>query len=643
MKKVLYYIIAIVMLMLPVTSCDDVLDKQSVDSFPEEVVFSDINVVKSYLGKCYDRMGGNTNAGVLGMREDLLSSATDQTLCIHRPANYVNLKGTQSPDQLGIFVNDGLGGYLRWMNLYQNIQNINNIIAKIDDVPLNVGIGQDVLARRLKGEAYFLRAYEYATLLMLHGGVILSSEPWELGQDYSKINRSTIAQTLEFVLADIQSAIDILKDYPTIEQGRANMGAAAALRSRVLLFCASELTNGGFEPGNTLVSFPAGSRETLLQKARDAAKEVMDGDFGAYSLVGSTDDPVLPLSAVQVQAYSDNYFNIFAQHGKWNSETIWAIQYPLTSGNYITTNRWNGPCGYHNWGNNGPTEPAVRSFEMADGTPFVWDNGQGEYLRTATAAQLAADPLLSPYNGREPRFYAIVFYHGAPWQARPSDAAAFDPYNKVQSGSFYYRNEPGQTDGTLKIAGVDTRQGLIEAWNGTKTGYYLKKLMDPATQGQYFNNTNHWVEFRYAEILLNYAEACIELGGTDLQPGLDALNMVRNRAGLPDRVTNSQEEARKFLRHERAIEFFAEGHRYWDLRRWMEFGNVIEDVYEMKVREYTNGDFEWYYAADLSESAYRKSARADARQWGGDHFYWLPIPRDEMNKAPQLVQNPGYH
>jgi len=635
MKKLLYYIIAIVMLMLPVTSCDDVLDKQSVDSFNEQVVFSDINVVKAYLGKCYDRMGGNTNAGILGMREDLLSSATDQTLCIHRPANYVNLKGTQSPDQLGFFASNGMGGYLRWPNLYANIQNINNILANIDDVPLTAG--QDVLARRLKGEAYFLRAFEYATLLMLHGGVILSSEPWELGQDYSTVNRSTIAQTLEFVLADIASAINILKDYPKIEQGRASMGAAAALKSRVLLFCASELTNGGFQPSNTLVSFPAGSRETLLQQARDAAKDVMDGDYGDYSLVGSTDDPALPLTEAQVQAYSDNYYSIFTQHGKWNSETIWAIQYPLTGGNYITTNRWNGPNGYHNWGNNGPTEPAVRSFEMADGTPFVWDNGQGEYLRTATAAQLAADPLLSPYNGREPRFYAIVLYHGAPWQARPSDAAAFDPYNKVQTGSFY------NPDGSLIIAGVDTRQGLIEAWNGTKSGYYLKKLMDPATQGQYFNNTNHWVEFRYAEILLNYAEACIELGGDNLQPGLDALNMVRNRAGLPDRVTDDQDEARAFVRHERAIEFFAEGHRFWDLRRWMESENVVEDVYEMKVREYSNGDFEWYYAADLSEGAHREFARADARQWGGDHLYWLPIPRDEMNKAPQLVQNPGYN
>jgi len=634
MKKVFNYIIALAILILPATSCTDVLEKESVDSFNEQVVFSDINVVKSYLGKCYDRLGGIQNAntmtsdnnGVLGMREDLLSSATDQTLCIHRPANYVNLKGTMSPDQMGFFSHTGYGGYLRWPFLYSNIQNINSILSNIDDVPLKSG--EDVLAKRLKGEAYFLRAYEYATLLMTHGGVILSSEPWELGQDYSTVTRSTIAQTLDFVLADIQSAIDILKDYPTIEQGRANQGAAAALKSRVLLFCSGMLTNGGYEASNTLVSFPAGSQTGLLQQARDAAKDIMDGDYGTYALTGSTDDPVLPLTDAQVQAYSDNYFNIFAQKGKWNSEVIWGIQYALTGGNAITTNRWNGPCGYHNWGNNNPTEPAVRSFEMADGTPFVWDNGQGEYLRTATAAELAADPYKSPYYGREPRFYAIVFYHGAPWQARPSDAAAFDPYNKVQSGYFY------NDDNTLKIAGVDTRQGLIEAWNGTKTGYYLKKLMDPTTQGQYFNNTNTWLEFRYGEILLNYAEACIELGGADLQPGLDALNMVRNRAGLPDRVTADQDEARAFIRHERAIEFFGEGHRWYDLRRWMEFGNVVENVYEMKVKEFTNGNFEWFY--DLN-------ARADERTWGGDKFNWLPIIRDEMNKAPQLQQNPGYN
>jgi hypothetical protein len=269
---------------------------------------------------------------------------------------------------------------------------------------------------------------------------------------------------------------------------------------------------------------------------------------------------------------------------------------------------------------------------MADGTPFVWDKYvPGEQnLRTATAAELAADPLRNPYAGREPRFYGTILYHGAPWQTRPTDAAKFDPLNQVQTGNFV------ANDGTV-TPGVDTRNSLIENWNATKVGYYIKKFMDPGTVGQYFNNTNTWVEFRYAEILLIYAEACIELavlGQTaDLQNGIDALNMVRNRAGLPDRVTADPLQARTWLRHEREIEFFAEGHRWFDIRRWMICDQVVQNVYGMKVRQFENGDMEW--KLDLND-------REDARNWGGDKIYWLPLPRDEMNKAPQLTQNPGY-
>lgn len=630
MKKIINYIIASAVLLYTATSCTDVLEQQAVNTFNQDVVFSDINVVKSYLGKCYDRMGGNTDNGVLGMREDLLSSATDQTLCIHRPANYGHLKGTLSPDQLGYFGNTGYAGFLMWNNIYSNIQNINTIIANIDAVKVTTS-ADETLKARLKGEAYFLRAYAYATLLMNYGGVVLIDKPNTLDQDFQTLTRSTIAQTKDFVLADIASAITALTG-KTIEQGRATPAAAAALKSRVLLFCASKLTNGGYtgQESNTLVSFPAGSQTALLTEARDASKAVMDGTYGTFSLVGSTADPVLPLTAAQVKAYSENYQNIFIQKGKWNAETIWGIQYPLTGGNVNNANIWFGPCGYHNWGNNDPTEPAVRSFEMADGTPFVWDKYSpgNQYVRTATAAELAADPERSPYNGREPRFYAIVLYHGAPWQSRPSDVVPYDALNQVQSGHFY------KADGTtVKALGCDTRQGPVENWNGTKTGYYLKKFLDPTSAGQFYRNTTTWVEFRYAEILLNYAEACIELGGTNLQNGLDALNLVRNRAGLPDRVTADQATARGYLRQERAIEFFGEGHRWYDLRRWMMFGSVVSNVYGMKVKQMENGNFEW--KLDLTDNE-------DSRTWASDKYYWLPLSRDEMNKAPNLQPQPGY-
>lgn len=628
MKKIIFNILTIAVLLVLAPSCEDVLNQKAVDTFNEELVFSDLNVVNSYLGKCYDRMGGNTDNGILGAREDLLASGTDQTLCIHRPARYVMIKGTMSPDDLQYFDQTNHGGYLRWADLYANIQNVNKILDNIDGVPLKAG--QEAQLKWMKGEAYFIRAYDYATLLMVYGGAILQDKAFTLGEDYLVNKRSTIKETLDFILKDIQSAIDNLP--ATMEQGRANRAAAAALKSRVLLFCSSKLTNGGYEPSNTLVSFPAGSQAALLQQARDAAKDVMDGKYGNFSLVGSTDDPPASLSQADVQKYADTYFGIFNQKAGWNSETIWGIQFPLTGGNWNRANLWYGPNGYHNWGNNNPTEPLVRSYEMVDGTKFQWDKYDPGNMdvRTATADELAADPLRNPYSGREPRFYASILYDGAPWQQRPSDAAGLEPENKIQTG-YYFKNVG---DATPYKSGLDTRQGLIESWNGSKNAYYIRKLTDPATAGQYFANTNTWVEFRYAEILMNYAEACIELGGADLQKGIDAMNMVRNRAGLPDRVTSDQAMAREYVRHERTIEFFAEGHRFYDMRRWMIAEEVITDVFGMRIEHYDNGYTIWKY---------NKADKTDARVFNDKKMYWVPISRREMNKAPQLQQNPGYN
>ena len=129
---------------------------------------------------------------------------------------------------------------------------------------------------------------------------------------------------------------------------------------------------------------------------------------------------------------------------------------------------------------------------------------------------------------------------------------------------------------------------------------------------------------------------CIEIGGADLQNGLDALNTVRNRAGLPDRITADQAIARNYLRHEREIEFFGEDQRWYDIRRWMIASNVIKNVYEMKIKQFDNGDWEWKY--DLS-------AKPDSRSFIVAN-YWLPFSRDEMKKTEEggvFLQNPGYN
>src|SRR5690554_2683900 len=620
--KNIYNIILLSFLLGGMFSCEDVLEQQAVDSFNEETVFQDLNLVKAYLGRCYDFIGGDNNQ-LLGMREDLLASATDETLCIHRPGGYTFTKGTLTPDNLGHF-GDWRFSWIRWEPLYQNIKNVNVFLANIDKVPLQTPNDQALLDQ-MKAEAHFIRAFDYTNLFRSYGGLILVDEPFELGQDFLNITRSTVDETLAFILADIDAAIAGLPEKGNIEQGRATKGAAAALKSRLLSFASGELMNGGYMPNNGLVSFQSGSRESRLQQAKAAAKAIMDGTYGNYGLVGTTDDPPANMTQDDIDAYAANFYNLFTQKGEWNEEVIWGVQYLNSQGNIASQNKWFGPNGYHNWGNNNPLEPVVRKFEMADGSPFVWDkyNEGDQYVREFSAAELEADPERNPYNGREPRFYASILYDGAKWQARPSDAAGIDPTGLIQTG-YWLAADGSQT------AGLDTRQGLIESWNGTKVGYYIKKYMDESTVGQYFNNENAWIEFRYAEVVLDFAEAAIELG--DVQEGIDALNMVRNRAGLPDRVTTDQDQAREWVRHERQIEFFGEGDRWYMIRKWMIAEDVITNVHFMEITHFSDGGTRWEY--DINTIV-------DDRTWH-DRQYWLPISRDEMNKAPQLTQNPGY-
>jgi hypothetical protein len=627
MKRIIFYISCIIILFNPLYSCKDVLETNAYTDFYEEAIWDDLNLANAYLGSCYANIGGHSNYG-LGMREDLLSSSTDEWVAIHRPSNMTFLKGTLRSGNLGYFGNAVYCGFLKWDALYENIQRVNIFLDKINSVPCKTNM-EETHRSQMVGEALFIRAFDYTQLCMSYGGMILSDQPFTTDQDFMAVNRASLENTVNFILSDIEHAITLLPLKEDIEQGRVTKGTAAALRSRLLLFCASRLVNGGFSPADTLVSFINGTQTDRWIAARNAAKQIIDGQFGLYSLYGPSGNPPIPLTETDIQNYAENYYSIFSQKGLWNDETIWGIQYISKGGKINKANLWNGPLGYHNWGNNQPTESAVRSFEMSDGTKFKWDKYSpgDQFLRTATAEELISNPDRNPYAGREPRFYSCILFHGAKWQSRPSDVVRFDPLGIIQTGNFY------DSVGKIKSYGIDTRSGLITPWTSPTTGYFLKKFMDIKIDGQNQNNTNTWVEFRYSEVVLNYAEACIEVGVSYLQKGLDALNSVRNRAGLPDRSTSDQNLAREYVYHERSIEFFAEGHRWYDIRRWMIAESVIENVLAMKIKEYEDGQMEWRLDP---------FNLLDNRSFTNKNLYWLPVPGNEIFKAPQIKNNPGY-
>src|SRR3546814_8828573 len=132
------------------------------------------------------------------------------------------------------------------------------------------------------------------------------------------------------------------------------------LKSKLLGWSTGELVNGGYEPGNSLVSFQQGSREERLRAAKKIAGEIMDGQYGHYALTGTTSDPQVNMTEEQVMEYAENFYRIFVQKGDWNDEVMFGIQLRNAEGNHKEMNKSWGPKGNHNFGQNQHTEPLGR-------------------------------------------------------------------------------------------------------------------------------------------------------------------------------------------------------------------------------------------------------------------------------------------
>ena len=184
-----------------------------------------------------------------------------------------------------------------------------------------------------------------------------------------------------------------------------------------------------------------------------------------------------------------------------------------------------------------PTSELVDSYEMADGSEFSWETHGDD-----------------PYTGREPRFYATILYNGAEWEGR-----RIETYE-------------GGADGIVEFDHIEGRS------QSTTTGYYLRKwLTEGSSDWLLAGSTHFYPVFRYAEVLLNKAEALAQQDwGANGDDALECLNEIRSRVGLGARSASSLDEFMEYLRHERMIELAGEGFRYWDIRRWRMGEEVIQ-------------------------------------------------------------------
>jgi starch-binding outer membrane protein, SusD/RagB family len=618
MNKIKSIFLSILAVLLTVAGCkDDFVSTKPLTEVPSADVWKDAGLSEAFVTDIYSGLGNG------GFDEQMLASLTDEAIFTH-PGRGINTvtEARSNPADRG-WINNTLD----WPNMYARIRACNLALENLE-TPL---FDNADLAARLKGEAHFMRAYYYHQLVRYFGSAPLIDRAYELGEADYTATRNTFEECVNFIVKDCDEAAQLLAG-KSVASGRASQAAALALKSRILIYAASDLrdiptasvkssTIGSFQQ-KELIGYVSGDRTSRWQLAKDAAKAVLDVPGLGYET---------NLAALVSPAQgSANYLNIALARGGGERELIFGRYFiNAKNENGGRVGLFNGPNGYHNWAGNTPVQNLVDDYEMMDGTPFDWNN----------PAHASA-----PYANRDPRMDATILRDASPWKPRTPDAAGKDPANQIQTGQYQIVNSEGNV---VTYFGLDTRKSSVEDWNGTHTGYYMRKFIDPNPKIVDQNTWQQvpWPFFRYTEAIFNYAEACIELGEDG--EARDWLNKIRFRAGMPA-ITESGEALKQRYRNERRIEMAYEEQRYHDARRWMiapqtlgqkagviNITATLKPGKDVKVYKYDPQNYNYKYDPGLVGDG------IENRQWL-DKMYFLPIHRDEMNRNPKLVQNPGY-
>lgn len=508
MKTINIKIVALLSLIGTMVSCD--MEREMPDTLTKEQIDAQYTLVKGKSASLYNDLV----AGYFTFGNGMEASASDEADLIN--GGTVQVVNTGSWNQYSN-PDDVLSRY------YTAIRRVNDFLNPSVEVNLEAyrldpsSGSQTIYKERLaeiknwKYEARFLRAFFYFELVKRYGGVSIITEPLVLTSDFSTLKRNTLEESIKFIVDECDSvsadgALPVIYSN-TDNLGRATKGAALALKSRVLLYAASDLFNlpnqwaAGYQHQD-LISLPSSDRNKRWEDAAKAAKAVIELAEANYGLE-----------------------NDYSQIGKtFNSKEMIFVRRATANNDFEVTNF---PVGLAvGRGSVNPSQNMVDAYEMKDGSKFDWSN--------PTHAQ-------NPYYNRDPRLNLSIFHNES-------------LFNKTTSLEIYEGGKHGK--------------GIA---NATATGYYIRKFVDESldlVQGR--TSVHSWAIFRIAEMYLNYAEALNEYdpGNADI---LIYANKTRQRSSvnMPLITGIDKDEVRQRIRNERQVELAFEGHRLWDTRRWM--------------------------------------------------------------------------
>ena len=620
-SKILFYI-AVGLAFLTV-SCDSYLDKEPDDMQTIEGVFAKRSTTEQYLANAYAYLPEQYDAVCIvpPMYGWPFVPASDEAEWGAVRVYAFMQNGTLSASNPSLNF---------WTPLYRGIRETNVFLEHVGECKEL----EDGELEAWTAEARYINVMCHYWLAMIYGPIVLvKNEIIDVNSTIYR-ERDSWEDCVKWICDELEAvAYELPPTQGDTYKGKPTRGAALAYRSRLLLYTASPLFNGNAyfssvkkKDGTAL--FPTTKDPEKWRVAANAAKNFIDmcedGSLPHQLLTGSDEE----------NAKGKTYKRVFIE--AWNSELIDA-EFPGANNTYYVYLLEQGPAPngdrfLNGHATNCATQFQVDAYAMENGRyPITGYNNDGSPVideesgytesgfSTFTVPTFDLDykgftsEMFNMYKNREPRFYASIFYNEGVWPNTVTDKPV-------------YINKYG-TDGS-------------NSSDYNRTGYLITKFVHPgSTLNPYnLNYERSWSNFRYAEILLNYVEAKIELGELDDEV-LGYWNAVRNRGGVPDietvypDVKSDQNLARDLIHRERQVEFAFENIRWFDANRW-------------KIATETNHGKTYGMNVNISSknalrSEYYQRTAFETRVFL-ERQYLQPIQQTAIMKNPDLKQNPGW-
>lgn len=475
---------------------------------------------------------------------------------------------------------------LVWQAAYEQIRAVNKIFLHENELPANV-------RDRILGEAHFFRAWYFYTLLRRYGGVMLVDRVFDPLVETVKFPRASYEEMVNFITDEARQAAALLPvSYEGRNVGRITKGAAYMLAGKTYFWAAGVKFQNADKP---YLGFP----DDRSQQMRELAAKEYDKveALHVYDL--------MPCSGANVREKALQYRNIFLT--KNSQESILEIQhnedgdFMYQFGHKLDRDAAPPSMGGTNCAYN-PTQNHVDEYRMADGKMI--DDPDSDYDEDY------------PYENRDTRFYANILYDGAEWAGHTLD--------------LHYTMVNGQ-----EVAGVDlTPYGTSTTASATRTGYYMAKFLRETQQintDDTYASSQNYIMWRYAELLLDYAEIDWYAGRTG--DALAKINRIRNRVGMPNLTSITLDD----ILNERRVELAFEKTTYWDLLRL----GIAEEtmcgdtnpLYRVKIVKRANG------STRITHSVIN-GRNTSVRYFDPKQYFW-PISWSDI-RYHEVEQNPGW-